>query len=197
MSQNLGNKEQSTKYQVLSTEQTPKNKVFLDGVIENMPIVRLANASDAEALASIMLLAFAEYRQQYTTDGFAATAITSEEVLSRMRQGPVFVAVIDDEIVGTASVVKKDDYLYVRGMAVLPERRGNRIGELLLTQIEEYAAREGCKRLFLSTTPFLDRAIRLYEKFGFNRTEEGPHDLFGTPLFTMEKSIHRLHRSKA
>lgn len=154
-----------------------------------MPLVRLANASDAEAIASIMLLAFLEYRKLYTTEGFAATAITSVEALSRMRQGPVFVALIDNEVVGTASLVKKDDSLYVRGMAVLPQRRGNRIGELLLTQIEEYAAREGCKRLFLSTTPFLDRAIRLYEKFGFNRSEEGPHELFGTPLFTMEKRL--------
>jgi GNAT superfamily N-acetyltransferase len=154
-----------------------------------MPRVRLANADDAEAIASIMLLAFAEYRQLYTDEGFAATAITSEEVLSRMRQGPLFVALLDDEIVGTASFVKKNDSLYVRGMAVLPERRGKHIGELLLTEIEEYAAREGCERLFLSTTPFLDRAIRLYEKFGFSRIEEGPHDLFGTPLFTMEKKI--------
>ena len=65
--------------------------------------------------------------------------------------------------------------------------RGERIGALLLTHVEEFARTEGCSRLFLSTTPFLDRAIRLYERFGFRRTLEGPHELFGTPLFTMEK----------
>jgi N-acetylglutamate synthase-like GNAT family acetyltransferase len=154
-----------------------------------MRLVRLAKAEDAEAIASVMFRAFTEYRDLYTPEGFAATAIPDEEVLSRMRQGPVLVALIDEEIVGTASVVKKDDSLYVRGMAVLPEKRGNRIGELLLAQIEKYAVGEGCKRLFLSTTPFLDRAIRLYEKFGFNRIDDGPHDLFGTPLFTMEKKM--------
>jgi len=47
----------------------------------------------------------------------------------------------------------------------------------------------GCKRLYLSTTPFLHSAIRLYERCGFRRTDEGPHDLFGTPLFTMEKGV--------
>jgi hypothetical protein len=29
----------------------------------------------------------------------------------------------------------------------------------------------------------------LYEKFGFQRTGEGPHELAGTPLFTMEKKL--------
>ena len=72
-------------------------------------------------------------------------------------------------------------------MAVLPLARGGRIGALLLTHIEEFARTEGFSRLFLSTTPFLDRAIRLYERFGFCRTSAGPHELFGTPLFTMEK----------
>jgi ribosomal protein S18 acetylase RimI-like enzyme len=74
-------------------------------------------------------------------------------------------------------------------MAVLPTARGQRIGELLLLQIESYAGEQGHERLVLSTTPFLHRAIRLYENFGFRRNGEGPHDLFGTPLFTMEKFL--------
>src|SRR5260370_227302 len=44
--------------------------------------------------------------------------------------------------------------------------------------------------MYLSTTPFLDRAIRLYERFGFQRSDEGPLDLFGTPLFTMTKRLN-------
>ena len=92
-------------------------------------------------------------------------------------------------MVGTASAVLKGDSLYIRGMAVLPLARGRRVGELLLDRIESYGIENNCRRLFLSTTPFLDRAIRLYELFGFVRTNEGPHSLFGTPLFTMEKLI--------
>ena len=154
-----------------------------------MLLIRQANDADAEAIASVMLRAFSEYRHLYTAGGFSATAITPEEIVLRLRQGPILVALIDDEIVGTVSVVKKIDSLYIRGMAVVIEARGNRIGELLLEQIQAYAANEGCNRLFLSTTPFLDRAIRLYEKFGFTRIDAGPYDLFGTPLFTMEKRV--------
>lgn len=105
-----------------------------------------------------------------------------------MTDGPMWVALLNDEIVGTVSVVLKGEGLYIRGMAVLPAARGKRIGELLLEQVEHWAEAHKCKRLFLSTTPFLHRAIRLYERLGFRRTDHGPHDIFGTPLFTMEKN---------
>jgi ribosomal protein S18 acetylase RimI-like enzyme len=74
-------------------------------------------------------------------------------------------------------------------MAVRPTARGQRIGELLLAQVENFATAERFQRLFLSTTPFLDRAIRLYERLGFRRIDEEPQELHGTPLFTMEKFL--------
>ena len=88
-----------------------------------------------------------------------------------------------------ASAVSRGETLYIRGMAVLPSARGQRIGELLLGQIQMFAVSQGCKKLLLSTTPFLARAIQLYEHSGFKKTDEGPHDLFGTPLFTMVKNL--------
>lgn len=93
----------------------------------------------------------------------------------------------DEMILGTVSVVPRGESLYIRGMAVLPSARGMRIGAELLTQVEQFALAGNFKRLVLSTTPFLDRAIRLYEHFGFRQTSEGRNDLFGTPLFTMDK----------
>jgi GNAT superfamily N-acetyltransferase len=77
-------------------------------------------------------------------------------------------------------------------MAVLPEARGHDIGELLLEHVERYAREQGCKRMYLSTTPFLDRAIRLYERWGFRRDDAGPHALYGTPLFTMVKTLEQI-----
>jgi GNAT superfamily N-acetyltransferase len=74
-------------------------------------------------------------------------------------------------------------------MAVVPAARAHRIGESLLRQVESFAAEHGYARLVLSTTPFLNSAIRLYQHFGFRRNEAEPHDLFGTPLFTMEKIL--------
>jgi ribosomal protein S18 acetylase RimI-like enzyme len=149
--------------------------------------IRAAEPDDAPSIAAVLRESFVEYRDSYTDEGFAATTPASEHVLSRMSEGPVWVAACDAVIVGTASVVPRGESLYIRGMAVLPSARGRRVGEALLRQVEEFARAQGHKRLFLSTTPFLSRAIKLYERAGFRRTDEGPHDLCGTPLFTMEK----------
>jgi GNAT superfamily N-acetyltransferase len=154
--------------------------------------IRIADRGESGAIAAVLSEAFREFEALYTTEGFAATTPTSERILERMSEGPVWVALVDSEIVGTVSVVLNREALYVRGMAVLPRTRGARVGKLLMEQVEQYAAEKDCKRLFLSTTPFLERAIRLYEKLGFRRTPEGPHDLFGTPLFTMEKRLENL-----
>jgi ribosomal protein S18 acetylase RimI-like enzyme len=150
--------------------------------------IRRAKDDDAEAIAALMFKSFVEYRFLYTPEGFAATAITAGEVSFRIAEGPVWVAVSGELIVGTVSVVSKGEALYIRGMAVLPAARGQRVGAMLLTHVEGFATTNNYRRLLLSTTPFLDRAIRLYERFGFQRTEAGPNELFGTPLFSMEKA---------
>jgi ribosomal protein S18 acetylase RimI-like enzyme len=54
---------------------------------------------------------------------------------------------------------------------------------------QRFATAQKCKRMFLSTTPFLGSAIALYERLGFTRINDGPHDLYGTPLLTMEKGL--------
>jgi GNAT superfamily N-acetyltransferase len=108
-----------------------------------------------------------------------------------MREGPVWLAFREARVLGTVAAVIKGRSAYMRGMAVLPAARGLRVGSRLLEQVEEWAARERGSRVFLSTTPFLTEAIRLYDRFGFRRTEDGAHDLFGTPLFTMEKNLSR------
>ena len=81
--------------------------------------------------------------------------------------------------------------MYVRSLAVSPASRGRGAARELMRQLELFAVSAGATRLFLSTTPFLFDAIRLYEGLCYRRTGEPPHELAGTPLFTMEKALHR------
>jgi len=144
---------------------------------------------EAAAISEVLLQSFIEYKSDYTPEGFAATTPTVAQIKHRLTEGPVWVALLEGNLVATVSAVANGESLYVRGMAALPAARGYRIGELLMDLVEQFASSQECKRLFLRTTPFLNRAIALYERLGFVRTNEGPHDLHGTPLFTMEKML--------
>ena len=151
--------------------------------------LRIAKPEDAGAVASVLESAFAEYRSFYSEAGFAATAITKDQVEARMNEGPMWVAVDGDVIIGTVAAVSNGEALHVRGMGIVPAARGRKIGELLLTHVAEFARAQQHTRMILNTTPFLAQAISLYERFGFERTDEGPLDLFGTPLFSMTKEL--------
>ena len=149
--------------------------------------VRRATPIDAQAIATLLYDSFVEFKPLYTEEGFNATTPGPKEILQRLAEGPIWLARFDELVVGTISVVPKNNELYLRGMAVRPSARGQLVGGRLLLESERFARESGCKRLFLSTTPFLAQAIDLYDDFGFHRVTDGPHDLFGTPLFTMEK----------
>jgi ribosomal protein S18 acetylase RimI-like enzyme len=151
--------------------------------------IRRAGAADAAAVAQVLYESFVTYKPLYTQEGFAATTPNAGQVITRIQEGPCWVAFHGNEVVGTVSAVVKEQSLYIRGMAVLPTARGSGTGKRLLDAVEQYALAAGCSRLFLSTTPFLLEAIRLYERYGFRRTREQTPDLFGTPLFMMEKFI--------
>ena len=78
--------------------------------IQNITI-RFATTNDAEAITSLLLESFVEYESRYTPEGFAATAITGEQIIARISEGPVWVAMRKEEIVGTVSVVAKAESL--------------------------------------------------------------------------------------
>jgi GNAT superfamily N-acetyltransferase len=153
------------------------------------PQIRLAVPDDAPAIASVLHESFVEFEPLYTPEGFSATTPGLDRILARWSEGPVWVAVLGGVVIGTVAAVPRGEGLYVRSMAVHPAARGQHLGELLLRQVEDYATAQGHTRMYLSTTPFLSAAIRLYENWGFRRINEGPQDLFGTPLFTMEKYV--------
>ena len=155
----------------------------------NIMQIRMATPDDAYAVASTLQKAFLEFEPLYTPEAFATTISSPDQIRLRLNEGPIWVAIQDDMVVGTVSGAPKGDAIYIRGMGVDPAKRGSGVGRELMKRVEEYAVRRGFKRLYLSTTPFLSGAIRLYENCGFVRNDTGPDNLFGTPLFTMEKKL--------
>ena len=151
--------------------------------------IRRAFPNDAPAIVSVLYESFLEYEAIYALKAFRTTSIGIETVFGRMREGPVWVAVLDHAIVGTASTVANKAGLYIRGMAVLPAFRGRGIGRLLMEHIEQYAMAKGFQRMFLSTTPEMSAAIRFYEHFGFELTDQNTATFSASPLLIMQKLL--------
>ena len=155
-----------------------------------MPI-RRATAVDAEAVSYLLRDSFRDVERFYTRAGYAATTPDPSSVRERLKEGPTWLAEEGGFPVGTVSAVLRDLDLYIRSMAVVPTARGRRLGHALFAMTFNLAVERKARRIYLSTTPFLYAAIRLYESLGFRRTGEPPDDLFGTPLFTMAKTLVR------
>jgi len=152
-------------------------------------VIRPAKPSEAQIIQAILCESFEEYRSSYTSAAFQAVVPAENTIVERMQEGPVWVAVYHDEIVGTISAVPLANEMQVRMMAVPPAERGKEIGRMLLVHLAKYAFRKGYRRLTLSINPFLTRAIREYEQFGFERTNEKPADQHGTPVYIMTKYL--------
>lgn len=154
--------------------------------------VEICNAvpGDAGDISALLAASFDAYRALYTAEAYRATVPDAEGVRLRMEEGPVFIASVEGKLAGTVSVVFRQRELYIRGMAVSPEFRGLRIGVGMIHAIEEMASAHHIHRLVLSTTPFLERAIKRYTGLGFVRVPGGPDSLHGTPLFTMVRELN-------
>src|SRR5690242_4545105 len=149
---------------------------------------RRARPDDAPSISDVLLAAFKPYESLYTDGGFAATAIPPSEVEQRMREGPMWVAEVAGEIVGTVSAVVRGTALYIRGMAVVPSAQRCGIGDHLLEEAERFGGECGSTELELSTTQFLSSARALYERHGFQYVGD-VSSLHGTPLFPMRKAL--------
>jgi predicted N-acetyltransferase YhbS len=102
-------------------------------------IVRLADEADAEAIARILLEAFGVHRRSYTEAAFEQVTPGPEQVRRRFAEGPLWVAEIGGEAVGTVSVTTEPEGLYVRSMAVLPEAQGRGVGHRVSLYVDRMA----------------------------------------------------------
>jgi GNAT superfamily N-acetyltransferase len=95
------------------------------------------------------------------------------------KQGRIFYAKYNGEIVGTASLLKIEDGVYELGkMAVIETAQGLGIGTVLLEHSLQVAKQSGIARLILYSNTKLASAIHLYRKYGFKEIllEAGHYD---------------------
>jgi putative acetyltransferase len=64
---------------------------------------------------------------------------------------------------------RNDHILYLGGVAIHPDFAGKGLGEQMILEILALAQKKGFQRVELSTATINERAIRLYEKTGFQK----------------------------
>ena len=75
----------------------------------------------------------------------------------------------DDRLVGQLDARGREDRAAEIGMAVAEAWRGRGVGTALMQECVDWARERGIHKLALQVWPHNDAAIRLYEKFGFER----------------------------
>lgn len=102
--------------------------------------------------------------------------ITKEEFEERIQAKEIFVAKMQDEIVGyiTFNIKEKNNpamryrkQLQIEAICVDEEKRGEGVGTELLEKTKEFGKENGCTDMYLTVNQENQNAIKVYEKFGF------------------------------
>ena len=152
--------------------------------------IRRASLGDEHTISSLILEAFSPFRNDYTPDAFEYTAATAERVRDRFAEGPIWLAYVGGEAVGTVSGLPENERFYIRSMAIKPSVQRSGIGQRLIDTLEAFARESGFRKLYLYTTFVLLGAKRLYEKNGFYVLREtAPEEWCDMGGLEMEKEL--------
>jgi putative acetyltransferase len=134
-------------------------------------LIRAARLEDAEALTALVNMP--GFRAGTLRLPFQAIEQTQKWLERRSETGLNLVAVLDDEIVGNADFIRfsgRRAHAAGLGMGVHDDHAGKGIGSALLAALIDAADNWfGLKRLELAVFTDNTRAIKLYERHGFER----------------------------
>jgi len=152
--------------------------------------VRLATPADAEGISRVIKEAFTPLREHYTDEAFEVVTPGPDMIVQRFDEGPMWIAEVDGDVVGTVSLITEPEGLYVRSMAVSPRAQRMGIGHKLLDALHEHVEGGEIERIFLYTTYFTPGAKDMYAKHGYTYVRDtAPDEWYGVPGLEMEKFL--------
>ena len=142
----------------------------------NAVVIRRATPADAAALVELGRAVSSEPEAWLITEGDWRTASDERRYLRAVRRSPnaaVFVAEAPEGVVGRLSLARDahpaSPHVADLGLMVAGSHRRRGIGTALLERAVEWAREVGVEKLELHVFPHNEPAIRLYERFGFER----------------------------
>ena len=124
-----------------------------------------------------------EWLEQYhLTESHDLEVLNDPEGTIIAAGGFIFLAKQDNQIVGSAGLMKEHDGIYeLVKMAVVPAFRGMGISRLLIEKCIEKAKEIHAQKLILFSNSQLQTAVKLYEKYGFQHIP-----VSGAPFLTAD-----------
>jgi GNAT superfamily N-acetyltransferase len=128
------------------------------------------------ALAELGLLEALQMRASLAWDEYREALLAHPDAVQlpagQIRDGHVFVALVETEIVGFCVVLPREDgEAELDGLFVDPGSWRSGVGSALVRQARQVAARRGATLMHVVATP---RARRFYEACGFELTGDTP-----------------------
>lgn len=127
--------------------------------------IRPANVRDAHALSECIEAAYSVYASRVT--GLPAV---SEGISGDIKNHRVWVAEIDQNIVGGIILIPHDDFVLLANVAVHPESSGLGLGRALIDLAEAECLELGLGEVHLNTHVDIPENVRLYTHLGWQET---------------------------
>jgi ribosomal protein S18 acetylase RimI-like enzyme len=131
------------------------------------PKIEIINFTE-ESKEHIKILNYAWLQKYFKVEPGDVIALSNptKEIIDK--GGFIFYAKVNDEIIGTSSLLKKTDDVFELGkMAVSQKAQGLGIGTILLEHCLQFAKQQNIPKLILYSNTALQSAIHLYKKYGF------------------------------
>lgn len=130
--------------------------------------VRKAEISDAKRIVEITGEAFLQYIKAAGIKDTPALHEGEEQVIEDIKTKDVYVALVDDEIVGSVRIHSLDkDTVYLSRFGVSMDHRNLGIGKLLINYLDAVLMQKKVKHIVLHTASKATHLIKFYYNRGF------------------------------
>jgi GNAT superfamily N-acetyltransferase len=143
-----------------------------------MEHIEQATAADIPQLADLLTILFTQEADFHPDREKQIRGLRL--IVEAPDRGRIFVARTGDKIVGmvgllfTISTAEGAPACLLEDMVVRPDQRGNGLGARLLQHAVSYATTNGFSRITLLTDRTNEKAIRFYQRHGFQPSEMTP-----------------------
>jgi len=134
-----------------------------------------------------------EYGYDQTFESYVAGELANFVQSYRSGEDQMWLAEIKGRIIGSIAIVGHQhprETAQLRWFLVHPDYRGLGIGKEFLNRALRFCKELGYKKIFLWTTSELKEAGHLYTCFGFSKTEEKTHLIWGKRVTEERYDLH-------